>query len=197
MALSAEDFASGEREDRDAAHYPRALAGFDYRWMEYPPALCGRDVRHRRDASLMTFRGHSVLQTLIRCYFSPAGSTGQRYIYSGSRDGDVVVWDAATGEVAARLGGEDGSLPSCGHSDTVRDCSWHPTEPQMATVSWDGSVRLWGLPKERGWVNVPKGEAAAGQAAPDADPSPRPAHGHSRGALSGFFGGLLSQLRRS
>ena len=31
----------------------------------------------------MTYRGHSVLRTLIRCHFSPRESTGQNYIYSG------------------------------------------------------------------------------------------------------------------
>lgn len=29
------------------------------------------------DSSLMTYRGHSVLYTLIRCYFSPVHTTGQ------------------------------------------------------------------------------------------------------------------------
>lgn len=38
------------------------------------------------------YRGHEVLQTLIRAYFSPAPTTGQRYIYSGSADGAVYVW---------------------------------------------------------------------------------------------------------
>ena len=41
----------------------------------------------------MTFRGHRVLKTLIRCHFSPATSTDQRYIYSGSHDGRVHIWN--------------------------------------------------------------------------------------------------------
>lgn len=41
------------------------------------------------DTSLMTYRGHSVLRTLIRCRFSPAFSTGQRYIYSGCAAGKI------------------------------------------------------------------------------------------------------------
>ena len=41
------------------------------------------------DSSLFTYMGHRVMQTLIRCYFSPAFSTGQRYIYTGSYDGYV------------------------------------------------------------------------------------------------------------
>ncbi len=39
----------------------------------------------------MTYRGHAVLQTLIRCHFSPAETTGGRYIYSGSADGRIHV----------------------------------------------------------------------------------------------------------
>lgn len=39
----------------------------------------------------MTYRGHSVLRTLIRCHFSPAATTDQRYIYSGSADGKIHV----------------------------------------------------------------------------------------------------------
>lgn len=41
------------------------------------------------DTSIMTYRGHTVLQTLIRCHFSPA-HTGQRYIYTGCGSGRVI-----------------------------------------------------------------------------------------------------------
>ena len=41
------------------------------------------------DSSLMTYRGHTVLQTLIRCRFSPAHTTAQRYIYTGCASGSV------------------------------------------------------------------------------------------------------------
>jgi hypothetical protein len=47
--------------------------------------------KHPNDVSVCTYTGHSVLQTLIRCHFSPAASTGQRYIYSGSADGRIHV----------------------------------------------------------------------------------------------------------
>lgn len=43
---------------------------WDYRWMEYPAHA--RISRHPNDRSLATYRDHSVLRTLIRCYFSPA-----------------------------------------------------------------------------------------------------------------------------
>lgn len=41
----------------------------------------------------MTYRGHGVLHTLIRCRFSPTHSTGQRFIYSGCSTGKVVGKD--------------------------------------------------------------------------------------------------------
>jgi hypothetical protein len=73
---------------------------FDYRYgatfrLASPQArkiLDGRLV-HPQDASLRTYRGHQVFQTLIRSYFSPMHTTGQRYIYSGSSDGSVFsMW---------------------------------------------------------------------------------------------------------
>ncbi len=41
------------------------------------------------DPSVCTYRGHSVGYTLIRCYFSPSFTTGQRYIITGSSDGCI------------------------------------------------------------------------------------------------------------
>lgn len=43
---------------------------WDYRWGDYPSRA--RKLKHPCDQSLATYRGHSVLRTLIRCYFSPA-----------------------------------------------------------------------------------------------------------------------------
>ncbi|PNH08963.1 LEC14B protein [Tetrabaena socialis] len=107
---------------------------WDYRWQEYPAAH--RIVRHPHDSSVQTYRGHSVQHTLIRAYFSPAHTTGQRFIYTGSVEGGVHVYDVVTGlEV-------EGS-PLRLHRKLVRDVSWHPFEPVMATVSWDGTVARW------------------------------------------------------
>lgn len=60
------------------------MPDFDYRWMDYTYKAV---AKHELDNSVMTFTGHTVLQTLIRCYFSPVENTGQRYLYSGSADG--------------------------------------------------------------------------------------------------------------
>uniref|UniRef100_A0A0C9S975 LEC14B homolog n=1 Tax=Wollemia nobilis TaxID=56998 RepID=A0A0C9S975_9CONI len=108
---------------------------WDYRRMEYPGAR--RDIKHPYDQSLMTYRGHAVLRTLIRCYFSPAFSTGQKYIYTGSHDGCVHIYDVVTGQRVAKLDY---------HSSTVRDCSWHPLYPTLVSSSWDGVVAKWDYP---------------------------------------------------
>jgi WD repeat-containing protein 23 len=66
-------------------------------------AATGYAVQHPDDHSLMTYRGHAVLQTLIRAYFSPAHTTGQRYIYAGNADGDILVWDVVSGKQVCSL----------------------------------------------------------------------------------------------
>lgn len=63
--------------------------GWDYRYGHNPSALGLRHLSHPNDQSLMSYRGHQVLQTLIRAYFSPIETTGQKYIYSGSYNGSI------------------------------------------------------------------------------------------------------------
>lgn len=120
--------------------------GFDYRFMtftdeDYQP--------HPHDCSVVTFRGHSVLKTLIRCHFSPPNSTNSRYVYSGSSDGKVYIYNLdatlagvldvrqATantrpkdiGQVLAHHAshGSDLDWKTC-----VRDASWHPSASMIA-----------------------------------------------------------------
>ena len=59
-----------------------------FRYGQYPRP---KHLAHPLDCSVMTYRGHAVLQTLIRCHFSPSETTGGRYIYSGSADGRIHV----------------------------------------------------------------------------------------------------------
>lgn len=105
---------------------------WDYRWMDYPGV--GKDNKHPYDQSLMTYKGHRVLRTLIRCYFSPTFTTGQKYIYTGSHDGCVYIYDLISGRCAGKLGY---------HRSTVRDCSWHPLYPKLVSSSWDGKIMEW------------------------------------------------------
>ena len=58
-------------------------------WICFSFAVASPKNKIAGDTSLMTYRGHSILRTLIRCRFSPAFSTGQRYIYTGCAAGKV------------------------------------------------------------------------------------------------------------
>ena len=79
-------------EPASARMPPRS--SWDYRqgiyWVSRERQLFNGAKSHRQDVSLMTYRGHDVARTLIRSYFSPAHSTGQRYIYTGSCSGKIT-----------------------------------------------------------------------------------------------------------
>ena len=89
----------------------------DYRWQAHDM----RPAPHQpspHDTSLLTYIGsHTVARTLIRARFSPLASTGQRFIVSGSANGDVVIYNVLSGQVERRL---------AAHRDICRDVSWHP-----------------------------------------------------------------------
>ncbi|KAK9492268.1 WD40-repeat-containing domain protein [Lipomyces doorenjongii] len=128
---------------------------FDYRYQRFPGPV---GSRHPNDCSVMTYTGHQVLRTLIRCHFAPPSTSGSQYVYSGSSDGKVHIWSldgqvkniidvsAASGNNAAfhtdareryyRLG-----LRFTGGGDSVacvRDASWHPYLPIIASSAWNG-----------------------------------------------------------
>ncbi|CAJ2504543.1 Uu.00g119370.m01.CDS01 [Anthostomella pinea] len=119
---------------------------FDYRWGKFDDADW---FPHPNDNSVVTFRGHKVLRTLIRCHFSPPSSTNSRYVYSGSHDGKVYVYNmdaTIAGIIDVRKTTSHGrQLPSYlgGHGDPgwttiVRDASWHPNAPFIAASSLNG-----------------------------------------------------------
>ncbi|CAF0934816.1 unnamed protein product [Adineta steineri] len=106
---------------------------WDYRYDAYGPRPQRFDLPG--DPSVRTYRGHSVGYTLIRCYFSPAFTTGQRYIITGSSDGCIHIYDILTGstELCLRVSHDpDESRERC-----VRDVSWHPYENYIISTSWD------------------------------------------------------------
>ncbi|CAN6345248.1 unnamed protein product [Urochloa humidicola] len=111
---------------------PMKMVDWDYRWMPFPSEA--HHFKHPDDQSVATYRGHSVLRTLIRCYFSPIHSTGQRYIYTGSSDKSVHIYDLATGKTIERLSW---------HGSVIRDCTWHPYSPTLVSSSWDGYLARW------------------------------------------------------
>ncbi|KAG8455398.1 hypothetical protein GDO86_001550 [Hymenochirus boettgeri] len=120
-------------EGLEASRRAVTQQNWDYRWQQVPK----RALRKKRlpgDTSLMTYRGHGVLHTLIRCRFSPVYSTGQQYVYSGCSTGRVVVYDLLTGRIMKKL---------TNHKACVRDVSWHPYDNKVVSSSWDGSLRVW------------------------------------------------------
>lgn len=146
MVMSSAQFSSMRATRR------RPQSNFDYRFGEYDEDDWYRD---ENDNSLVTFRGHKVLRTLIRCHFSPPGSTNSRYVYSGSADGKVYIWnlDATLAGVVdvfqatenTRVADDEGVHRGWhgGWHDNlderrwrwktvVRDASWHPTAPMIA-----------------------------------------------------------------
>jgi len=101
---------------------------WDYRSAYLPPSAGGRHGR-TEDLSLQTFRGHTVLQTLIRCDFSPQHTTGGRYVMTGSYEGLVFFYDLVSGErFSTRMS----------HESLVRQAAWHPYQPLLISSSWDG-----------------------------------------------------------
>uniref|UniRef100_A0A671NG94 DDB1- and CUL4-associated factor 11 n=1 Tax=Sinocyclocheilus anshuiensis TaxID=1608454 RepID=A0A671NG94_9TELE len=106
---------------------------WDYRWQQVPQRALKRH-RLTGDTSVMTYRGHGVLHTLIRCRFSPEFSTGQKLIYTGCSTGKIVIYDVLTGSIVSKLSNHD----AC-----VRDVSWHPYHNNMVSSSWDGAIRRW------------------------------------------------------
>lgn len=149
----------------------------------------------------MTYRGHAVLRTLIRCHFSPIATTGQRYIYSGSADGRIHIWsldgqvvqvlDRSKAVPLKQLNGEasDPSAPVPSQRDTlsarqrqeeesrmaadryrrpymysgggaqsttVRDVSWHSSEPALMSTAWDGPAGEEGSVAKHEWKGFGK-----------------------------------------
>ncbi|KAF9547381.1 hypothetical protein EC957_008568 [Mortierella hygrophila] len=117
---------------RDYSKLPKTRnSGFDYRSDHYRGHKANKIPG---DCSVMTFQGHQVLRTLIRCHFSPVHSTGQRYLYTGSADGKVAIYrmdgtrvrTLDTSEAFQRYTQSERKTPY-----VARDVSWHPYHPTI------------------------------------------------------------------
>jgi len=114
---------------------------WDYRYGEESLRRNERELRsgkfaHRDDNSVQTYRGHSVYHTLIRARFSPARTTGEKYIYTGSAHHpfSVFIYEVASGQIVEKLKG---------HNGVVRDVFWNPNFPQIVSTGWDGNLIQW------------------------------------------------------
>ena len=127
---------------------PRQDPGFDYRYgTKY--RFLNKQPKHFADKSVLTFKGHAVYSTLIRCQFSPLETTGQRYVYTGSSDGKLPIYDLVAGDTAGvlekcrNLRGHD--MYGYGNASPARDISWHPFMPVLASTEFNGCVNIWSM----------------------------------------------------
>lgn len=122
---------------------------------------------------MTTYVGHSVLKTLIRCHFSPPSSTGQQYLYSGSENGKIHIWNidgtvARVIDVGQALTNQDengwsfygmtfgGMKSRRGVTAVVRDVSWHPYEAVLVS----GFMAMAYFQVSSSWTSI-RGESGA------------------------------------
>ncbi|XP_070491342.1 DDB1- and CUL4-associated factor 11 [Chironomus tepperi] len=106
---------------------------WDYRWDKVPKTYYNVTKPITGDTSIVTFKGHRIQKSLIRAKFSPAATTGQRYIYTGCATGRLIIYDILTGKMVQNIEG---------HKDIIRDADWHPKRNEILTSSWDYSVNI-------------------------------------------------------
>lgn len=114
---------------------------FDYRYMKYTMA----QPKHAFDCSVRAFTGHSILATLIRCDFSPQATTGQKYVYTGSADSQVYIYELENPENVKKLtvGNKGAKETVLGATSPIRDVSWHPKYPLLIAASFSGNLLGW------------------------------------------------------
>lgn len=170
------------RQWKDVADHPDACVtyglghGFDYRNGTYRKP---RYTAHPKDCSVMTYRGHRVLRTLIRCHFSPTETTGGQYIYTGGANGVIYIYalDGRVVQVLDRtkstgLHRSDGQYndpsapvatpdydpdPRGSMGTIVRDVSWNGLEPSMISTAWERSHTYGGSVAVHEWRGLGKG----------------------------------------
>jgi len=127
-----------------------------------------------------------VLKTLIRCHFSPPGSTDGRYVYSGSHDGRIYVWNLDGTKASEPINVLETTRDTRPASDErfvdrydyygrggvwktiVRDCSWHPHAPILAATSWNGWDHGLGTVTVHSWNDGADDDEVGGEEDPEA-----------------------------
>ena len=61
-------------------------------------------------------------------------SSDSRHLVIPYNNGSVVIWDTQTGQKSISL---------CGHTEEVVEALYNPDESQIATSSYDGTVKIW------------------------------------------------------
>ncbi|XP_064331499.1 LOW QUALITY PROTEIN: DDB1- and CUL4-associated factor 11 [Phalacrocorax carbo] len=127
-----------------AARRAVARQSWDYRWQRAPRRGEGAGALPG-DTSLVTFRGHAVLQTLLRARLSPGGGL---FLGAGSAEGAVLVYDVLTG--AGRAAADQITGPVCGTSAGTRTGGCWPA-PRGTAASAFGPI---GSRRTRTWTGA-------------------------------------------
>ena len=127
------------------ATYGRPQATFARDGIHYPDKGQDGTVRLWDVATGKQFSSLTIKRMIVKALsFSPDG-TRLAVVGVGAPKGDLVqpgiaqVWDIASGEVALRLGGADGSA----HRLPVADVAFSPDGRRLATASWSETVKIW------------------------------------------------------
>ncbi|KAH9765486.1 LEC14B-like [Citrus sinensis] len=96
-------------------------------------------IDSRRDGRYFISNGKDQTTKLwdIRKMSSNTTDTAQKYIYTGSSDNSVYIYDLVSGAQVAKLDF---------HNAPVRDCCWHPIYPMLISSSWDCNIVRWEIP---------------------------------------------------
>ena len=79
----------------------------------------------------MLYYSHVNKREPITCDISPC----LRYIATGSEDKATIIYDIRTGKVLSKLAGQ--------HRDCVSCVAFNPLFPQLASASYDGTVKFY------------------------------------------------------
>ena len=116
-------------EAKDPGQYTR-YSMYDYRYQRY---IDDDFFKHKYDNSVVTFRGHRIERTLLRCHFSPPGSSGGRYVYSASHTGEVFIWNmdaTLAGVINVQKGAEDAVIKGIDYEDREAEVGGHNNLPE-------------------------------------------------------------------
>ncbi|KAK9048773.1 hypothetical protein SSX86_032259 [Deinandra increscens subsp. villosa] len=82
-----------------------------------------------RCVKIMEGHQHNVEQNLLKCSWSSDGSK----VTAGSSDRMVYIWDTTSRRILYKLPG---------HTGSVNECVFHPTEPIIGSCSSDKQIYL-------------------------------------------------------